>query len=170
MIAVRVPDGPEEIEAVRDLMRAFLAWHRSRHPEDTPLIDKYFPAKVYEAELAGLPGKYAPPSGALLLALLDGEPAGCVALQGIDAASCEMKRMFVHPHLHGRGLGRKLGAAIIAEATRMGYRTMLLDTSFRQTEAQTLYRSLGFRDRGPYQDLPRELQEWLVFMELTLPR
>jgi GNAT superfamily N-acetyltransferase len=98
----------------------------------------------------------------------DGRPAGCVALRRIDEEACEMKRMFVYEALRGEGVGRALGQAIIDEARGAGYRTMYLDTSIRQHEAQMLYRRLGFLDIGPYYELPPELRDWLVFMKLPL--
>jgi ribosomal protein S18 acetylase RimI-like enzyme len=149
-------------------MRAFIGWHRERHQQDLALIDAYFDAAAFEAELAGLPGKYAPPRGSLLLAVVGGRPAGCVALREIDTARCEMKRMFVYPAFHGQGIGRALAEAVIRDARAAGYRTMLLDTSVRQAEAQGLYRRMGFRDIAPYYDLPEDLRNWLVFMELPL--
>lgn len=168
MAQVTTPTTREELDQVRDLMRAFVAWHRQRHREDLALIDRYFDAAAFEDELATLPGRYAPPRGALLLATHDGEPAGCVALREIDAEACEMKRMFVHLHMQGHGIGRALGDAVIAQAEALGYRLMLLDTSIRQPEAQALYRKLGFREIEPYYELPDALRTWLVFMELRL--
>lgn len=169
MVVVVTPSTPEQLDHVRDLMRTFVAWHRQRHQQDRALIDAYFDAAAFEAELAALPGKYAPPHGGrLLLALHDGRPAGCVALRRIDDEACEMKRMFVYEAMHGQGVGRALGHAIIEEARAAGYGTMYLDTSIRQHEAQTLYRRLGFRDIAPYYDLPLDLRDWLVFMELSL--
>ncbi len=162
------PSTTEELDQVRTLMRAFNAWHRERHPQDLDLIDSYFDPVAFEQELASLPGKYRPPSGHLLLALVDGAPAGCVALRKIDVAACEMKRMFVYPAYHGRGVGKALGEAVIDAARRARYRSMRLDTSIRQTEAQGLYRRLGFRTIPPYYELPDELRAWLVFMELEL--
>ena len=79
-----------------------------------------------------------------------------------------MKRMFVFPQFHGKGVGRALGEAVVAEAKRLGYRRMLLDTGARQTEAKALYRRLGFIEVEPYYDLPNDLREWLTFMELRL--
>ena len=166
--SVTTPTTQAELDQVRDLMRGFVGWHRVRHQQDLHLIDQYFDAAEFEAELASLPGEYGSPGGALLLATCDGVPAGCVALRGLDAVACEMKRMFVYPHLQGKGVGRALGEAILDEARRLGYRMMRLDTSIRQQEAIALYRRLGFRDIAPYYDLPDPLRNWLVFMERPL--
>jgi putative acetyltransferase len=168
MSQVRVPASADELEQVRALMRAFVAWHRERHQQDLSLIDSYFDAAAFETELASLPGKYAPPTGHLFLATVNGAPAGCVALREIDDDACEMKRMYVYPEYHGRGVGRALGEAVIDAARAAGYRVMRLDTSIRQAEARTLYQRLGFREIAPYYELPEELRNWLVFMELPL--
>lgn len=159
---------PEQLDAVRSLMRAFVEWHRERHGADRALIDQYFDTNAFDAELAELPGKYAPPRGCLLLACLDECPAGCVALREIDTDMCEMKRMFVAPTYQGKGLGRALAEAIIYEAKTIGYTTMRLDTSVRQLEALRLYRNVGFSEMMPYYDLPPALTAWLIFMELHL--
>jgi GNAT superfamily N-acetyltransferase len=166
--SVQVPVTLEQLNQVRSLMRSFIAWHKDRHREDVHLIDAYFDAEGFEQELASLPGKYAPPHGQLLLATVDDSPAGCVALREIDSASCEMKRMFVYTQFHGKGVGRALAEAIIKEAKTLGYRTMRLDTSFRQNEAKRLYQHLGFKPIEPYYELPEDMKSWLVFMELAL--
>jgi GNAT superfamily N-acetyltransferase len=168
MTRVLIPSSETQLDEVRRLMRAFVAWHRQRHLEDIQLIDQYFDAAAFEAELASLPGKYGPPKGQLLLATHNGEAAGCVALREIDAHTCEMKRMFVYPHLHGKGIGLALAERVIGEAQTSGYKVMRLDTSIRQTEAQTLYKKLGFTTIEPYYDLPETLKNWLVFMEKKL--
>jgi GNAT superfamily N-acetyltransferase len=168
MTLVKVPTTPEELDQVRALMRAFIAWHRQRHLEDIHLIDQYFDAAAFEDELVSLPGKYAPPRGSLLLATHDGGPAGCVALREIDAHAGEMKRMFVYTHLHGKGVGHALAHALIGQARDMGYRCLRLDTSIRQEQAITLYRRLGFNVIEPYYELPESMRGWLVFMELAL--
>jgi GNAT superfamily N-acetyltransferase len=157
-----------QIEQVRQLVRAFVDWHRLRHVDDLRRIDDYFDPDAFEAELAGLPGKYARPAGRLLLALRDGEPAGCVALRRIDSGACEMKRMFVSPRFQGLGVGRALAETVVAEARVQGYATMWLDTSIRQREALGLYRSLGFDVVSPYYELPPDLVAWLVFMRKDL--
>jgi GNAT superfamily N-acetyltransferase len=159
---------PGELDDIRRLFRAFIAWHRQRHHAESALLDTYYDADAFTAELDGLPGKYGPPRGRLLLALHDGHPAGCVGLQDLGDGACEMKRMFVDPAFHGRGIGRALGEAIIADARTLGYRVMRLDTGARQHEAQALYQRLGFRVTPPYYPVSDELRAWLVFMELRL--
>jgi len=158
----------EQLDSVRGLLRAFVTWHRRRHAEVLPLIDGDSDAEAFEAELAGLPGPYAPPQGALLLALAEGEVAGCVAMRRIDATACEMKRLFVEPRFHGLGVGRALAEAVVHAGAQAGYRVMRLDTSVRQTEALSLYEHLGFRRIEPYYEIAPELRGWLVFLERDL--
>jgi GNAT superfamily N-acetyltransferase len=168
VLTIKRPETTTELDDVRALMRAFVAWHRERHVEDLALIDEYFDKNEFDEELASLPSKYTPPAGQLLLARYGDMPAGCVALRRIDRQVCEMKRMFLYAQYHGKGIGRALGEAIIHDARAAGYATMRLDTSWRQREAQTLYSKLGFRRIEPYYDCPSALKDWLVFFELSL--
>jgi GNAT superfamily N-acetyltransferase len=168
MTQIVEPAQPAELDDVRSLMRAFVTWHRARHVEDIALIERYFDQRAFDEELAGLPGKYARPHGRLLLAYLDGKPAGCVALRDLGDGVCEMKRMFVPEAFRGRGVGRALAERIIAEGKEAGYRAMRLDTSRRQSEAMQLYERAGFRRIPPYYDLAEDVKDWLVFFELAL--
>jgi GNAT superfamily N-acetyltransferase len=169
-ISIAVPKSTAQLDNVRTLMREFIAWHRRRHSEDTHLIDQYFDSAAFDEELRTLPGAYVPPRGQLLLATTGGATAGCVALRGIDATCCEMKRMFVYERFHRQGIGRALATEIISHARKLGYQRMLLDTSIRQEEAAGLYASLGFEVIAPYYELPQAMQDWLIFMELELEK
>jgi ribosomal protein S18 acetylase RimI-like enzyme len=110
----------------------------------------------FEAELAAMPGKYAPPTGELLLAWgVGGAPLGCVGLRPIDPVGCcEMKRLYVAPDARGMGLGRALVEAVLDAAIRLGFREIRLDTLPDMTGAQALYARMGFVRIAPYYDTP----------------
>lgn len=108
----------------------------------------------FDQELEALPGAYAPPDGALLIARDKHAAAGCVALRKLDASTGEMKRMFVREAYRGSGLGRRLAAAIIEEARNRNYARVVLDTLPKLAPAIALYRDIGFRETGPYLPSP----------------
>lgn len=146
-----------EIDQVRTLFREYAA---------SLGFDLCF--QGFESELAGLPGEYASPHGALLLATVGQAAAGCVGLRPLldpadDAAReakyeyCEMKRLYVRPEFRGRVLGHKLVERVIAEAEAAGrgYRWMRLDTIGHQmVAAVALYRKFGFYEIAPYRHNP----------------
>lgn len=121
----------------------------------------------FAAELAGLPGKYAAPGGALLLARdVGGAALGCVALRPLEGDGlCEMKRLFLAPNARGMGLGRALAEAIVAAARDRGYRELRLDTLPSMATAIALYEALGFERIEPYY---APTPPGTVFMALTL--
>ena len=145
---------PQHIEEIRLLFREY---------EQFLNVDLCF--QGFEAELAGLPGRYGPPAGSLLIALDGQHAAGCVALRKIDEGICEMKRLYVRPGYRGKGLGRLLARAIIDEAARLGYDLMRLDTLDTLKQAMKLYSSFGFTKTDPYYHNPLE---GVVYWELQL--
>jgi putative acetyltransferase len=133
----------------RDIASVRTLFEEYARAVDTPACFEGF-----ARELDALPGEYAPPGGALFLALEAGQPAGCSALRRIDAATGEMKRLYVRPAFRAGGTGRELAQAVIAAARETGYTRLVLDTLPGMIEAQALYRSLGLRPIGPYLACP----------------
>ena len=109
----------------------------------------------FDAELASLPGDYAPPSGCLLLAYIDDAPCGCVAVRPLSDGACELKRLYVQPAGRGSGAGRALCLEAMHCARAAGYRAMRLDTVPGDMDAAIeLYRRLGFLEIPPYRANP----------------
>ena len=119
----------------------------------------------FDEELANLPGSYAPPEGCLLIALWQGQVAGCVALRKIRDEICEMKRLYTSPPFRSLKIGNALAQAVIQQARKIGYARMRLDTLPSMERARSMYASLGFREIEPYRHNP---VEGTAFMELTL--
>ncbi len=145
----------EDIETARALFREYEAWLG---------LDLCF--QGFEEELRSLPGKYAPPDGRLYIAMVDGEPAGSIAMRKLEDGICEMKRLYLRQNARGRGLGNAMIERLIADARATGYGRMRLDTyPAKMGKAVGLYESHGFRPIGPYYPNPHAET---LFMELDL--
>ncbi len=157
---IRVVDagGEASLGLVEHLFRSYAA-------EFAASIAETLCFQGFDAEVAGLPGRYAPPSGCLILAIDGDIAAGCVAMRDLGNGTCEMKRLYVTPEYRGRGLGRSLVEKVVRRAERMGYRRMVLDTMPEMAGAVALYRACGFVVTAPYWDHPAGRA---VFMERAL--
>ena len=137
------PETPQMLDEARVILREYA---------QSLAVDLCF--QGFEEELRTLPGEYVAPSGALLLALVDGQVAGSGGFRNLPdvdyANACEMKRLFVRPAFRRFGLGRILAQALIDQATQAGYSAMLLDTLDDMEAARGLYASLGFETVPPY--------------------
>lgn len=146
-IDIVAPRTAAEIDALREIFREYAASLK---------VDLCF--QDFDEELRTLPGEYAEPRGALLLAHVDGQIGGCCALRPLDSVdypnACEMKRLYVRPTFRGLGLGRQLAEAIMDAARVGGYATVLLDTLDDMEAARTLYEDVGFVEIPPYYHNP----------------
>lgn len=146
-IVVRAAQGESDLQVIARLFREYAA---------SLGIDLCF--QNFDAELANLPADYARPRGELLLACVDGMPAGCCALRPLDTSdypnAAEMKRLYVRQAFRGFGLGRQLAETILDSARRAGYSSVLLDTLDDMEAARALYVDLGFQDIPPYYHNP----------------
>lgn len=120
----------------------------------------------FAAELAGLPGKYAPPAGLFLIARIGAAAVGCGAFRPLEPGICEMKRLYVRPDFRGYRIGRRLCGVLIEAARRQGYRAMRLDTLPTMQPARRLYAALGFAPVAPYYPNPIA---GTAYLELSLP-
>jgi ribosomal protein S18 acetylase RimI-like enzyme len=158
MIPVMDVEDEEGLDHARRLFHSYAAEFAGSFAEALCL-------QGLEEEIAGLPGRYTPPSGCLLLAMDGDTPAGCVTMRDLGGGTCEMKRLYVAPESRGRGIGRSLVEAVLLWAERAGYRRMVLDTLPEMAAAIALYRSFGFVETAPYWGCPVERT---VYLEKSL--
>lgn len=158
LIRVEEARDPASLDDVRSLLGAFAL-------EFAPVVAEVFAVQGFAAELTGLPGRYAAPTGCLLVVRVGDRAAGCVALRDLGGGTCEMKRLYVAIPNRGQGLARTLVAAVIRRAESIGYRRMVLDTLVEMGAAIALYRTFGFREAAPYWNHPTASA---VFMERSL--
>jgi ribosomal protein S18 acetylase RimI-like enzyme len=132
-----------DIPQVRQMLREYVEWIA---------LDLAF--QEIDAELSGLPGEYAPPRGAMFVAVEGDRYLAMIALRPFDGTVAEMKRLYVRPEARGRGLARRLIARLCDEARRLNYTEVRLDTLPKMGEAQALYETYGFVDIDPYYETP----------------
>jgi GNAT superfamily N-acetyltransferase len=137
------PASAGDITHVRQMLLEYLEWIG---------LDLAF--QEIDAELAGLPGEYAPPRGALFVAIQGHRYLAMIAMRPFDGSIAEMKRLYVRPEARGRGLARALIARVGAHAKELGYTELRLDTLPKMGDAQALYERFGFVDVQPYYDTP----------------
>ena len=152
--------------AVLQLCGDYREWTVGFYPKAA--VDKYDSPEKWTRVLATLFEIHARPDGEILVAQLDGRVVGCAMLQKLAPEICEMKRLFVSPEAQGHKIGRRLCEELMHVAATRGYRTMRLDTGKAQDIARALYKSVGFFERQPYYDCPKDLLSYLVFMEADL--
>jgi putative acetyltransferase len=150
-----------EIADVVSLLRDYFAWLACRYAAEKSMIAAAYNGKAREAELADLRGHY----DAILMARVNGVPAGCVMFRRQERDACEMKRMFVRPVFQGRGVARALICRLVKLAAIRGYRAIRLETGPRQFEAQALYLSVGFHRTAPYYAIKGWLADNMLFFE-----
>ncbi|MEP1765097.1 MAG: GNAT family N-acetyltransferase [Sulfitobacter sp.] len=167
-LIIRPATSSEDLDAVRQLCWDYRTHLASLSPVEAKMMDLFYPTPKYAALMEALQTEHARPQGIILLAELDGAPAGCAMTHALDAETSEIKRVFVAPKARGHGIAQKLMVALMDQARADGYRRAVLDTSVNLGPARALYTKLGFSERGPYQDIPEIALPHLVFFEAAL--
>jgi GNAT superfamily N-acetyltransferase len=164
MVTIAQVETPEQIVAIRELLVEYLAWTRTIEVDamDAPTFHGI------DAEVATLPGVFAPPSGRLLLAMGDGRPIGCIAFRRVDDSTCELKRFYVRSEARGQHIGRELVGRLIDEARTAGYTQIVLDSHISMTVAHRIYRDFGFVVTTHPPNFPERLRPVVIFMRAEI--
>jgi putative acetyltransferase len=165
VLTIAQAETEAQVAATAGLLREYFEWQAASEPDDFNQADTF---RGIDLEISTLPGDYAPPAGRLLLASVDGQPAGCVGLKRHAAASAELKRLYVRPAFRGLHIGWQLVNRLLAEARQGGYERVLLDTHIRLKSALAIYHALGFQVVPPPDDFPALFKPVVIFMEYNL--
>jgi GNAT superfamily N-acetyltransferase len=167
MTSIHQAETAEDQSKVRELFWEYLQWANERLNEEFGIDFDIEP--MLERDMAKLE-IFLPPHGRLLLATEESQSAGIACMKRIREDMGEIKRMYVRPEFRGKGVGRVLLEALIAEAQQMGYPIVRLDSARSMKAAHSLYRSAGFQEIAPYpeSEIAPEYQRHWVFMEKQL--
>lgn len=135
---------------------------------DRAAVTNAYPEGVYADLMADLQRLHSAPNGCARLVWLGDRAIGCGMLYRFAPEIAEVKRVYLSEDVRGLGTGCALMAQLIADCRAMGFAKIYLDTGRLLRGAITLYEQLGFQARGPYQDVPAEIEPLLRFFELEL--
>jgi putative acetyltransferase len=166
MLTISQVNSVDQIAAVQELLRDYISWWAEVEPEDFAQAPTFLD---WEKEMTTLPGIYIPPAGRLLLAMQDGQPAGCIFLKAHDPTTAELKRLYVRPAFRGQNIGWQLINMLVDEARQSGYQRIVLDTHISMKKAMAMYQAVGFRVVSTPDDVPETLKPFVVYMEFNLP-
>lgn len=140
---IRIAQYPDDNQAILTMWREYIERTRTS-----------LEFQQNEVEFTRFPEGYEAPHGIVLLAEVESEIAGCIAVRRHSAEICEMKRLYVHPYARGLGLGRRLVGEIVKQARRFGYHEMRLDVLQEFDHARRLYLDFGFTTAQPITNNP----------------
>jgi len=167
-VEIITPRDAADIDAVRQLCWDYRDYLLTLGPLDVEIVQTFYPLTKYAQVLERLETAHTAPNGAMRLALVDGLAVGCAMVQTTAAGDAEIKRVFVDASARGLGVGRALMLALITDCRELGFRRILMDTGKPLEAATKLYLDMGFRLRGPYQEMPAMTEGRLLFFEMDL--
>lgn len=151
---IQAARSTQEVADAANLMRDLVEANKALYSDDLATIEEYYRDSWFFDDEPQVPSMYQPPNGDILVAYMDGKPAGTVAIYRMDGSHCELKSMFVQPECRNNGVALALCKAVIELARAQEYRTVRLTTGVRQLAARRLYERLGFRIVAPWDSNP----------------
>jgi putative acetyltransferase len=164
MLKIEPVANASQTADIQELLRGYFSWFFALVPGS----DQEAAFSGWQQEITALPGCYFPPSGCFLLATVNGQAAGCIALKPDHLDTGELKRLFVHPGFRGQHIGERLVEALFEQARAQGYKRLLLDTHCTMSSAHAIYRKLGFQVVDAPADCPEDIRQVVSFMERIL--
>ena len=168
MLRIAQPQSPADFDDLRALLRDYRDFLLSLEPPHCEIAENSVPAGEFTAFLARLEQEHSPPGRAMLLARLGGAAVGCGMYRTLAPGTAEIKRVYVRDAARGQGAGLALMQALVDRCRAAGFSRILMDSGTPLAAAKRLYLSMGFRLRGPYQDVPEAARPHLIFFQMDL--
>ena len=168
MIEVVEATTPAQFDTIREMCWEYRDFLMSMGQDYVAIIESFYPTPRYAALVDELDVLHARPNGSIKLVLHDGAPIGCGMCHRLEPGTYEIKRVYIRESARGLGAGRAIMEALVAQIRADGFTRILMDTGLPQVAAQKLYLSMGFRLRGPYQEMPPITEGKMVFFEMDL--
>ena len=168
-IIVRLASDKHDFDVARTLCLEWLDWHWKNYPAGWPRDDDHpMNSQRFKVALEALPVLYKRPLGGVLIASVDGEPAGCVMYGEASTGVAEFNRMFVSVSGRGHGLGRKLLNRMVEQMIADGYTRVFFSSATFLTHARAMYEAAGFALMPQPKGFPKKLRDKVYFMERLL--
>ncbi len=167
MISISVAASAVDYAIATQFSRALGAWDAAEAPAHGIPPDIVLELFHSDSE-EDIAAKYSDPDQKIFIARWEGSPAGIVAFGRFGEDALELHKFFVGPEFRGRGIGRALIAAALAEAGKSGRKTMLLHTTVYMKNAVAVYESFGFRRCPPFRPVPAAIEHTEIFMTRPL--
>lgn len=167
-LEIRAPESAVELDAVRALCWDYRDFLLTLPPGPRAMVEKVYAKDAYAALLERLEEIHSPPNGVLRIALLEGRPVGCGMAYRLWPDTAEIKRVYLRDAVRGQGAGYAMMQSLIEGCRDLGVRRIVMDTGRELSAAKTLYLSMGFRLRGPYQPMPPEAEGHLLYFQMDL--
>lgn len=176
-IDVRLARDNADFETARQLCQEWFDWHWENYPDDWPTesdpewptdIEHPMGSKIFLTILKELPERHKRPGGGILIAYLDGVPAGCVMYSEAGPGAAEFHRMFVSVEARGHSLGQKLLESMFEQMVADGYKRVFFSSAAFLKHARTMYRNAGFIDMAHPHGFPKAWRDKVYFMERSL--
>lgn len=167
-ISIRMAQNDEDIEVARALCRDWLNWHWKAYPKDWPVEGNPMDPVKFQDTLRDLPKIHARPGGGIVIAFVDGTPAGCVMYNKAESGVAEFNRMFVHKNGRGHGIGRLMLDHMFEAMRADGYERVMFSSATFLEHARRMYENAGFKDMPIPNGFPDQWRDYVYFMQRAL--
>ena len=165
-VLIKLAENANDFEAARALCREWLDWHWRHYPSDWPTGPNHpMDPSRFESIMQDLQSLHKPPSGGILIGLVDGQAVGCVMYHEAEPGVAEFNRLYVNENGRGHRLGLRMLESMFIRLSKNGFHKVFFTSATFLTHARAMYETAGFVDISHPPDFPVEWLDKTYFME-----